>query len=119
MKREKLSQYDFIVCQRAKNSLQNCESVLIYLKYNYINIMKSIKLFQGSHDHEKSWNLKMHFRGLEKSWISGKMAEVMESHGILFFWSKDFLLFENWKNSSSHGVKYAPPPKKRLGFRHF
>ena len=28
--------------------------------------------------HEKSWNLKMHFPGLEKSWILGKIAEVME-----------------------------------------
>ena len=28
--------------------------------------------------HEKSWNLKMHFPGLEKSWILGKIAKVME-----------------------------------------
>ena len=28
--------------------------------------------------HEKSWNLKMHFPGLEKSRVLGKMAEVME-----------------------------------------
>ena len=28
--------------------------------------------------HEKLWNLKMHFPGLKKSWILGKMAEVME-----------------------------------------
>ena len=32
---------------------------------------------QDSHCHEKSWNLKIHFPGLEKPWILGKMAEVM------------------------------------------
>ena len=36
--------------------------------------------------HENSLNLKMHFPGLEKSWLLGKMAEVMEkSCNFVFF----------------------------------
>ena len=35
--------------------------------------------------HEKSWNLKIHFPGLEKSWILGKMAEVMEKSWNFIF----------------------------------
>ena len=40
---------------------------------------------QGSYCHEKSWNLKMHFPGLEKSWILGKMVEVMEESWNFIF----------------------------------
>ena len=40
-------------------------------------------------------------------------GKVMEFH---FFWSKDFMLFENWKNLLVTEQKYAP---KRLGFQHF
>ena len=66
---------------------------------------------QGSYSHKESWNLK-----LEKSWILEEMAEVMENSWNFIFWSKDFVLFENWKNSPGHRTKYAP---KRLGFQHF
>ena len=60
-------------------------------------------------NHEKSWNLKMHFTDLEKSWISGKMADVMEkSWNFGFFWSKDFLLFENLKTTPCHLAKTFP-----------
>ena len=48
--------------------------------------------------HEKSWNLKMHFQGLEKSWI-------------FIFLSKYFVLFENWKHSCH--------PQKGWGFSVF
>ena len=40
--------------------------------------------------HEKSWNLKMHFPDLEKPWISGKMAEVMEKSWNFIFLIKRF-----------------------------
>ena len=53
---------------------------------------------QDSYGNEKSWNLKMHSPGLEKSWILGKMLEVTESQGISIFGSKYFMLFENWKH---------------------
>ena len=33
---------------------------------------------QDSCSHEKSGNVKIHFTGLEKSWILGKMAKVMK-----------------------------------------
>ena len=32
-------------------------------------------------------------------------GKVTEFH---FFWSKDFVLFENWKNSPSHRAKICP-----------
>ena len=35
-------------------------------------------LCRDSRGHEKSWNLKMNFPGLEKSWILGKMTGVMQ-----------------------------------------
>ena len=44
---------------------------------------------------EKSWNLKMYFAGLEKSWIFWKMTQVMERSWNFSFLSKDFVLFEN------------------------
>ena len=39
----------------------------------------------GSHCPEKSWNLKMHFPGLESSWVLGKMAKVMENLSNFIF----------------------------------
>ena len=79
-----------------------------YLIYNRVHtVMKS---------HEKSWNLKMYFPGLEKSWILRKMAEVMEKSWNFIFWSKDFMLFENWKNSPSHRAKICP---QKAGFSAF
>ena len=39
----------------------------------------------------------MQFAGLEKSWILEKIAEVMEESWNYIFWSKDLVLFENWK----------------------
>ena len=71
---------------------------------------------QGSYGHGKSWNLKIHFPGLEKSWILGKMAEVMEKLRNFVFLVHDFVLFENWKTSPSHRAKMYP---KRLDFLHF
>ena len=44
--------------------------------------------------YEKSWNLKMDFPGLEKSWILGNITEVMEKSWNFIFLSKYFLLFE-------------------------
>ena len=41
----------------------------------------------------------MHFPGLEKSWILGKMVEVMEKSWNFCFWFKYFMLFENWRYS--------------------
>ena len=58
----------------------------------------------------------MHLPGLEKSWILGKMAEVMEKLWNFIFWSNYFVLFENWRHSLYHGEKYA---QKRPGFQHF
>ena len=55
----------------------------------------------------------MYFPGMEKSWILGKMAEVMEKSWNFIFWSKDFVLFENWKNSPSHRAKIYP---QKAGF---
>ena len=46
----------------------------IRIRTSFLSILKK----QGSYGHEKSGNLKMHFPGREKSWILGKMAEVME-----------------------------------------
>ena len=40
-------------------------------------------------------------------------GKVTEFH---FFWSKDFVLFENWKNSPVTEQEYVP---KRLDFMHF
>ena len=40
--------------------------------------------------HGKSWNLKIHFPGLEKSWILGKMAKVMEKSWNLIFFGTRF-----------------------------
>ena len=47
----------------------------------------------------------MHFPGLEKSWILGKLADVMETSWNFIFWSKYFMLFENWKHSFCHRAK--------------
>ena len=58
-------------------------------------IKKTCVLFafvQGSHgleSRETSWNLKMHFPSLKKSWILGKMAEVVEKQS----WLVEFLFF--------------------------
>ena len=57
--------------------------------------------------HEKSWNLRKHFPDLEKSWILGKMAEVMEFH----FWPRSFVLFANWKHFPCHRAKICPNEK--------
>ena len=37
-----------------------------------------IRVHTVMESHEKSWNLKMDFPGLEKSWNLGKMTKVME-----------------------------------------
>ena len=58
----------------------------------------------------------MHLPGLEKSWILGKMAEVMEKSWNFIFWSKDFVLFETWKNFPSHRAKICP---QNAGFSAF
>ena len=58
----------------------------------------------------------MQFAGLEKSWILEKIAEVMEESWNYIFWSKDLVLFENWKIVLVVEQKYAP---KSLGFHHF
>ena len=63
----------------------------------------------GHENHKKSWNLKMHFPGLEKSWMLGKMAVVMEESCNFIFWSKYSMLFENWKHSPCHCAKICPP----------
>ena len=44
--------------------------------------------------HEKTWNLKIHFPVLDKSWILGENGR-----------SHDVVVFENWKNSLSHRAK--------------
>ena len=49
-----------------------------------------ISVCQGSYGHEKSWNLKMHFPDLEKLWISGKIAEVMEKSWNFIFLVQKF-----------------------------
>ena len=75
------------------------------------------ELGQGSYGHEKSWNLKMHFPGLKKSWILGKMAEVLEKSWNFFIWFKYYFVpFENWKHALCSRVKICP---KRLGSQHF
>ena len=62
--------------------------------------------------HGKSWNLKIHLiPGLEKSWILGKMVEVMEKSRNFIYWFKYFVLFENLVIEQM----FAP---KRLGFQH-
>ena len=69
------------------------------------------------YSHEKSWNLKMHFQGLEKSWILGKMAEVMEkSQNFIFFGPKIFCCLKTGKILPVTEQNCAP---KRLGFQHF
>ena len=80
------------------------------LQYEYARVHTVMK------SHEKSWNLKMYFPGLEKSWILRKMAEVMEKSWNFIFWSKDFMLFENWKNSPGHRAKICP---QKAGFSAF
>ena len=52
----------------------------------------------------------------EKSWILEIMAEVMEKSWIFIFWTKYFVLFENWKHSSCHSAKTCP---KKLDYQHF
>ena len=37
-------------------------------------------------------------------------------NGISFLWSKNFVLFENWKNSPSHRAKICP---QKAGFSAF
>ena len=75
-----------------------------------MNFRNALIIVQGSHGLEKSWSLTIHFPGLEKSWILGKMAEVMENL---------VQIFQCLKTGSSLLVieqKYVP---KRLGFQHF
>ena len=50
----------------------------------------------------------MHFPGLEKLWILGEMADVMEKSWNFVFWSNYFVLFENWKHSPCHQAKICP-----------
>ena len=45
-----------------------------------------------------------------------EMAEDMENSWNFIFWSKDFVLFENWKNSPSHRTKICP---QKAGFSAF
>ena len=71
---------------------------------------------QGSFGHEKSWTLKMHFLDLEISWILGEMAEVMEKSWNLIFWSKYFVLIENWKHSPCYQAEMYP---QKAGFSAF
>ena len=42
-----------------------------------------VRILQGSYGHEKSWNLQIYFPGLEKSWVLGKIAKVMEFHFLV------------------------------------
>ena len=58
----------------------------------------------------------MHFPGLEKSWMLGKMAVVMEESCNFIFWSKYSMLFENWKHLLVIVQKYAP---QKAGFSAF
>ena len=45
----------------------------ISLPFAFYQSGLAVSIFkQGSYGHEKSWNLKMHFPGLEKPWILGK-----------------------------------------------
>ena len=39
---------------------------------------------QDSYGHENSLNLKMHFPGVKKSWVLGKMAKSWKNHGNSF-----------------------------------
>ena len=73
-------------------------------------------VWQGSYSHEKSWDLKIRLPDVEKLWIFGKMAEVMEKSWNFISLSKYFVLFENWKHSPSLQTRIYP---KRLGFQHF
>ena len=50
----------------------------------------------------------MHFPGLEKSGVLGKVAEVMEKLRNFVFWSKYFVLFENWKHSPCQQANICP-----------
>ena len=47
---------------------------------------------------------------------SKNTAEVMEKSRNFIFWSKYYVLFENWKRSLYRRAKLCP---KRLGFQHF
>ena len=51
----------------------------------------------------------MHFPGLEKSWILGKMAKVMEKSSNYIFWPKDFVLFSKLENFTLSLSKTMPP----------
>ena len=73
-------------------------------------------VWQGSYSHEKSLNLKIRLPDVEKLWILGKMAEVMEKSWNFISLSKYFVLFENWKHSPSHQARIYP---KKAGFSAF
>ena len=62
------------------------EAIKLNIKfYGHIGFAHVVLLsWNGSHEHghEKSWNFKLHFPGLEKPWNLGKMAEVMEKSSM-------------------------------------
>ena len=58
----------------------------------------------------------MHFPGLEKSLILGKITEVMENSWNFSFWSKCFVLFENWKHSPCCRAKMCPKKSRFSAF---
>ena len=68
----------------ASKKLYNIKRVFSHLSLsqNKKKIVSNLKCLNRVHtvmkSHEKSWNLKMHFPGLEKSWNLGKMIKVME-----------------------------------------
>ena len=53
------------------------------LAEQYVLLTQTITLEQDLHGHEMSWNLKILFPGLEKSW-NVEMAGVMEFHFCSF-----------------------------------
>ena len=59
----------------------------------------------------------MHFPGLEKSWILGKISEVMEKSWNFIFWSKYFVLFENWEHRPCHREKIFSQKARFSAFR--
>ena len=83
-----------------------------------VSVERGLVTWRGSYCHEKSWNLKMHLPGLEKSWILGKMAEVMEKPVMEFhfFGPKILCCLKTGKIIQVTEQKHAPT---RLDFQHF
>ena len=107
-----------------------CNSILIeWLFFFWTVCSHIIQLCPGSgctksiihtvtKSHEKSWeDLKKHFLGLGKVMDFRKNGrghgKVMEKSWNFSFWSKYFVLFENWKHSPCHRAKMCP---KKAGF---